>query len=145
MTAPTVTINGISYQAVDFVDFSAKAYRILSDLYEVGETIGLKNLLIEIGAIAPDDWSKYPSGYRKISTQILSTTMAFQAAVGDMRDLQSVIKQKKVTPEQRRYQRGLFRQRFEQVFGKKPPRKKKAKKLAAEEQPPLEYLGDLQV
>ena len=93
---------------------------------------------------ADEEWSKYPSGYRRLATRIIQTTMVFQAAVGDERDLQRVIEQNKVTKPQRRSQRSALRRAIDEAFDRQPKRRKVLPKVK-NEQLPQQYIDGLQM
>lgn len=106
---PLVDVHGLTYASCEFIDFGSKAYRLLSERYEAKMTMGVQELLEQIGAISFGEWRHHPSQCRRLSQAVLNTTMILQSIVGDERDLQSVLNQKKVTLGWRDEQRQQLR------------------------------------
>lgn len=98
---PQVNIHGLIFDSCQFISFASRGYRLLSQLYEASETVGIQASLENIGAISFGEWRRHPSQCRRLSRAIINTTMILQAIVGDNHDLQSVLNQKKVLAAER--------------------------------------------
>ncbi|MDV2996913.1 MAG: hypothetical protein N4J56_006618 [Chroococcidiopsis sp. SAG 2025] len=93
---PLVSIHGLEFACTDFVSYASRGYELLSDLYEEQQAIGVQQFLERVGAIRLVEWRQRPSQCRRLAKALLNATMVLQSMVGDNRDLQSVIKQKRV-------------------------------------------------
>lgn len=101
---PLVNVHGLTFASVEFIGFASTGYRRLSEFYEANKTIGVREFLEHIGAIKFGEWRQHPSQCRRLSRAIVNATMVLQSIVGDERDLQTVLKQKKVPAKWRNEQ-----------------------------------------
>lgn len=104
-SGPLVSVHGLLFASVNFIDFASKGYGLLSKIYESNRTIGVQEFLEQVGAIKFGEWRQHPSQCRRLSKAIVNATMVLQSIVGDDRDLQVVLRQKKVSLKWRDQQR----------------------------------------